>query len=103
MPLAASVGDTWTISGRVEVLEGFLSELPEGTAEVSSTFTIEGIGTSTYQIGSQGGEAIERPTIQIKATSVSRDKDVNIPLGRRFPYLRVRVGCLCPWETSALL
>jgi len=41
VPLAVSVGDTWTISGPVEVSEGFPSELPEGTAEVSSTFTMK--------------------------------------------------------------
>jgi len=51
VPLAVSVGDTWTISGPIKVSEAFSTELPGGTAEVSSTFTINAIGTTTYAGG----------------------------------------------------
>ena len=75
--LGVSVGDTWTISGPVKLPEGFPTELPGGAAEVSMTFTVDAIGTTTYAGG--GGDApIEHPTVQLKVTNVTRDADGNV-------------------------
>ena len=77
VPLAVSVGDTWTISGPVEVPEGFRVELPVGAAEVSTTFTVDAIGTTTYS-GGQGVAPIDHPTVQLQVTNVTRDADGNV-------------------------
>ena len=77
IPLAVSVGDTWTNSGPVTLPEGFPTELPVGTAEVSTTFTVTAIGTTTYT-GGRGGTPIEHPTIQLKVVNVTRDADGNV-------------------------
>ena len=77
LPLAVSVGDTWTISGPVTLPEGFPTELPVGAAEASSTFTVSAIGTTTYA-GGRGDAPIEHPTIQLKVTNVTRDEDGNV-------------------------
>ena len=77
VPLAVSMGDTWTISGPVKLPEGFPTELPVGAAEVSTTFTVDAIGTATYA-GGRGDVPIEHPTVQLKVTNVTRDADGNV-------------------------
>ena len=74
--LGVSIGDTWTISGPVNLPEGFPIELPVGAAEASRTFTVDAIGTTTY--GGRGDAPIEHPTIQLKVTNVTRDVDGNV-------------------------
>ena len=74
VPLAVSVGDTWTISGSVKDPEGIATEVPVGAAEVSRTFTVDAIGTTTYASG-RGEAPIEHPTIQLKVKNVTRDAD----------------------------
>ena len=75
--LAVSVGDTWTISGPVKLPEGFPTELPLGAAEVSTTFTVDAIGTTTYS-GGQDVAPIDHPTVQLRVTNVVHDADGNV-------------------------
>ena len=70
------MGDTWTISGSVKDPEGIATELPVGAAEVSTTFTVDAIGTTTH--GGRGDVPMEHPTIQLKVTNVTRDADGNV-------------------------
>ena len=77
VPLAVSVGDTWTISGPVRLPEGFPTELPVGAAGVSSTFVVIAIGSTQYVAG-RGAAPIEHPTIQLRVTNVTRGADGNI-------------------------
>ena len=77
VPLAVSVGDTWTISGPVKVSGGSPGELPEEAAQMSSTFTVESIGTTTFA-GGRDDTPIEHPTIQLEVTNVTFDEDGNV-------------------------
>ncbi len=77
VPLAVSVGDTWTISGPVQLTDGFPTELPAGAAAVSRTFTVDGVATTTYA-GGQGNASINHPTIQLKVANVTRDSDGHV-------------------------
>ena len=77
VPLAVSVGDSWTISRPVDLPEGFPTELPVGAAVVSITFTVDAIGTKTYVRG-RGDAPIDHPTVQLKVTNVARDADGNV-------------------------
>ena len=64
IPLAVSIGDTWTISGPVKV-EGVPTGIPPGAAEASRTFTVAAIGTTNYSSG-RGEAPIEHPTIELE-------------------------------------
>ena len=75
--LAVSVGDTWTISGPVKTPEGFPTELPLGATEVSTTFTVDAIGTTAYS-GGQSVAPIDDHTVQLQVTNVTGDAYGNI-------------------------
>ena len=77
IPLAVTVGDTWTISGPARVPAGFPSELPEGVAEMSTTFTVSEIGTTTYVAG-RGSTPIDHPDIELQVTTVMLDGEGNV-------------------------
>jgi len=76
VPLAVTVGDTWTTSGPVEVPAGFPSELPPDVSKMSSTFVVSAIGTATYSEG-RGSPRIEHPRIELNVTTVTLDAEGN--------------------------
>ena len=71
-PLAVEVGDSWTMSGLVSIPVDFPTELPEGAAEMSSTFTVDAIETATYVAG-RGSTPIKHPSVELQVKIVTLD------------------------------
>ena len=74
VPLAVSLGDTWTISGTVKDPQGIASDLPAEAAHLSRIFVVDAIGSTTHSSG-RDDTPIEHPTIQLEITNVTRDAD----------------------------
>ena len=70
------MGDTWTISGTVNV-EGVPTEIPEAVTDASRTFTVDVIGTTSYASG-RNVTPMEHPAIELTVTNMTRDSDGNV-------------------------
>ena len=74
-PLAVSPGASWTITGRVNIPDGFPSGLAEGAARMTTVFTLDEITTASYFEGDRSASAttpvpVEHPGVQMRLTNL---------------------------------
>jgi hypothetical protein len=79
-PLAVSAGASWTITGRVDVPDGFPSGLAEGAARMTSVFTLDEITTASYFEGDRSASAatpvpVEHPGVKVRLTNLVLDEN----------------------------
>lgn len=73
-PLGASAGDSWTISGPFHATANYPGKVPANAAELSTTFTIEAIETSTFAEDGES-EPVEYPVVRGRFRNVVRDPE----------------------------
>ena len=75
--LGVTVGDTWTISGPVKVPTESPADLPQGAAELSSTFVVEAIRSTQY-VAARGADPIENLSVKLRVTNITLDANGNV-------------------------
>ena len=86
VPLGVDVGHTWTLAGPVQADGNFSeSSLPEGTSEVSTSYTVTAIEDSKWVVNPGSRESGEEPRVladykrvQVHSTHVMLDVNGNV-------------------------